>query len=182
MDLRILTAGVVVLGAALAPAPASAQRFHEAQTIECSSRNFQFTRCDAPWYDARLVQQTSETRCDRGRTWGVDRQGLWVSAGCAGVFRREGGYDDRPDYGHGHGGGEWRPGRDWDSRFAIRCASDNYNYNFCAVDVGHGGRVYLRQQVSNTPCLEGRNWGWNRAGVWVNGGCEGVFDIDRRWR
>jgi len=182
MDMRILTAGVIVLAAALTPQPVRAQRFHEPQTIECASEGYRFTRCDAPWYDARLVEQTSETRCTRGQTWGVDRQGLWVKGGCAGVFRREGGYDDRDNGGgYGHGGG-WHPDRDWDTRFDIRCASYNYAYNFCGVDVGGGGRVRLREQVSNSPCREGRNWGWNRAGIWVNGGCEAVFEVDRRWR
>ena len=39
----------------------------------------------------------------------------------------------------------------------------------------------LVSQVSKTRCVEGNNWGWNRAGIWVDQGCEGVFRVQRRW-
>jgi hypothetical protein len=52
----------------------------------------------------------------------------------------------------------------------------------CQVDTGRGSRVYVSRQISKTSCIEGRTWGWNRAGVWVDGGCEAIFTIDRRWR
>src|ERR1700754_1604943 len=78
-------------------------------------------------------------------------------------------------------GGEWRPGPGWDRDIDVRCASGGYNYNMCQVDTGRGSRVWLVRQISKTPCVEGRNWGWNRAGVWVDGGCDGVFRVQRRW-
>ena len=177
MQLQTWMAAAIVAGVAFAPAPARADRY--GSTIECASRDYGFTRCGVPWRDARLVEQTSDTRCVRGRSWGVDRGGLWVSAGCAGVFRRAGDYDSLD---HDEDRGGWRPGPGWDSRFGVHCSSENYSYEFCAVDVGRGGRVYLRRQLSNSPCIEGNTWGWNRAGVWVNGGCEGEFEVDRRWR
>jgi hypothetical protein len=40
----------------------------------------------------------------------------------------------------------------------------------------------VARQISNSACVEGRNWGWNRAGVWVSEGCAAEFTIDRRWR
>ena len=177
MDMRIKVGAAVVIAAALAPLPASAARYSD--TIECSSHDYGFTRCGVPWRDARLVEQTSDTRCVRGRSWGVDRGGLWVSAGCAGLFRRAGDYDSID---HPEDRGGWYPGPDWNSRFTVHCSSENYSYGFCAVDVGRGGRVTLRRQFSNSPCVEGNSWGWNRAGVWVNAGCEGEFEVDRRWR
>jgi hypothetical protein len=180
MSIRILVGATVLLGAALAPAAAHAERYGD--TVECTSRDYGFTRCGVPWKNARLVDQTSDTRCVRGRNWGVDRGGLWVNGGCAGVFRREGGWEGGNYYDREEGGGGWRPGPGWDTRFIVRCSSENYSYGFCAVDVGRGGRVNLRRQLSNSPCVEGNTWGWNRAGVWVNGGCEGEFEVDRRWR
>jgi hypothetical protein len=152
-----------------------AQRYDEA--VDCQSRNYGYTRCDVPWRDARLVRQLSDTRCIRGQNWGIDRRGLWVDRGCGGTFTPAG----RGDDGYGGGGG-WRPGPGWDNRFAISCASQNYQYNFCGVDLGGGGRAYLDRQTSGSPCIEGRTWGYNRAGVWVVQGCAGVFGIDRRWR
>ena len=77
---------------------------------------------------------------------------------------------------------EWRPGPGWDRDIDIRCASGGFNYNMCQVDTGRGSRVYVSRQISKTSCIEGRTWGWNRAGVWVDGGCEAIFTIDRRWR
>jgi hypothetical protein len=157
--------------------PVSVVRAQDA--VDCQSRNYQFTRCDTPFRDARLVRQLSDTTCVRGQNWGFDRRGLWVDRGCSGRFveARRGG--DRDDYG---GGGGWRPGPDWDRRFAIGCGSENFRYTFCSVDLGGGGRAYLERQNSNSPCVEGRTWGWNRAGIWVDQGCAGVFTIERRWR
>jgi hypothetical protein len=146
--------------------------------VDCTSRNYAYTRCDVPWRDARIVRQLSDTQCVRGRNWGIDRRGLWVDGGCAGRFVAA----DRGGPGPGGGGGGWRPGPGWDQRFAISCGSENYQYNFCGADVGGGGRAYLDRQTSGSACIEGRTWGWNRAGVWVTQGCAGVFGIDRRWR
>lgn len=141
-----------------------------ADSVDCKSYNYSYQRCPVRWRDARIVRQLSDTPCRRGQNWGLDRQGLWVDRGCAGRFVDA--------YG---GGGGWRPPSGWDHNFQMRCQSSGYQYGFCAVDVGRGGRVYLQRQLSNSPCVEGRTWGWNRAGVWVDQGCEGIFTIDRRW-
>jgi hypothetical protein len=139
------------------------------EVVECQSNNYNLQRCRVPWRDARLVRQISSTPCRRGQNWGVDRQGLWVNGGCAGQFA------------DAARGGGWRPGADWDRRFSISCSSNNYQYTFCAVDLGGGGRARIERQTSNSACIEGRTWGWNRAGIWTNQGCAGVFSIDRRW-
>ncbi len=151
--------------------------------LECRSENYSYSRCDVPWRDARLVQQLSSTACVRGRTWGIDRRGLWVDAGCGGVFveagRHGGGYHHDRDGDRDEG---WRPEPGWDHRFSVTCESRDYRYRFCAADVGGGGRIWVENQISETPCVEGRTWGWNRAGVWVDGGCAATFVFDRRWR
>jgi Protein of unknown function (DUF3011) len=149
--------------------------------VDCSSRNYAYTRCDVPWRDARIVRQLSDTQCVRGRNWGIDRRGLWVDGGCGGRFVASGRSGDR-DRDRDDGGGSWRPGPGWDQRFAISCASENYQYNFCGADLGGGGRASLDRQTSGSSCIEGRTWGSNRAGIWVTQGCAGVFSIDRRWR
>ena len=161
--------------------PTTAVRAQE--SVDCQSRNYSYVRCDADWRDARIVRQLSDTRCIKGQNWGIDRRGLWVDRGCGGTFVEAGrGHRDRDgdDYGRGGGGG-WRPGPDWDNRFAINCGSEDYRYTFCSVDVGRRGKAFLERQTSKSACIEGRTWGWNRAGIWVNEGCGGVFTIDRRW-
>ena len=78
-------------------------------------------------------------------------------------------------------GGEWTPGPGWDRDIDVRCSSGNYQYNMCQIDTGRGSRVRLVQQISKTRCVEGRTWGWNRAGIWVDKGCGAQFLVTRRW-
>ena len=151
------------------------------RVIRCESSNGQFNRCMVPWRDAQLVRQESKGACIRGQSWGVDRQGLWVDRGCRGQFA-EVAYGGRPGPNdHGPGNGGWRPGPGWDRQIQLQCDSNNKRYNFCQVDVGAHGRARLVKQLSDTRCSEGYSWGWNRAGVWADHGCRGVFVVDRRW-
>ncbi len=183
---KMIAVGVVLFGAALmmSPAQADPQRGYDGRRdgrndrIECTSDNYRFTRCGADWRRADLVRQISQTRCIEGQTWGVDRHGLWVDRGCGGIFV-EAGRGGR-DGGGRYGG--WNPGPDWDSDIRLTCQSDDYRYRMCQVDTGRGGGVRIERQISNTACIEGRTWGWNRAGIWVSGGCAAVFRVDRRWR
>ena len=111
----------------------------------------------------------------------MDRQGLWVDRGCRGQFAEvvRGG---RPGWDeHGPGDDGWRPGPDWNRQIQLQCDSNSKRYSFCQVDVGGHGRVRLVKQLSDTRCSEGYSWGWNRAGVWTDHGCRGVFMVDRRW-
>lgn len=164
------------------PPPGYGQGYHhgynqgDGQTVSCGSPQYQFQRCPTPgyWRDAQIVRQTSSSSCIRDRSWGFDRSGLWVDKGCSGVFAGGGGYG-----GGGYGG--WQPDSSWNHRFSVSCGSPQYHYYFCSVDVGRHGRVYVRRQTSSSACIEGRTWGWNRAGVWVDRGCSAEFVIDRRW-
>lgn len=164
-----------LLGCALLPAVASAQR--HSGTITCESQDYRQNHCRVDWRRAELVRQISKTACIEGRTWGVDRRGIWVDQGCAGVFAQARG-GNRP--GGGHGG--WQPGPNWDRSIRLKCESEDYRYRMCRVDTGRGSAVRIEQRISDTRCIEGRNWGWNRAGIWVDQGCAAVFVVDRRWR
>jgi hypothetical protein len=33
------------------------------------------------------------------------------------------------------------------------------------------------QQISSSPCVEGRSWGVNQNSIWVSNGCRAVFDV-----
>lgn len=173
--------GLLVMMAAAPVQPVHAQRrgydHDRRDVVECRSRNYSREHCRVPWRDARIVRQLSDTPCRRGDNWGMGRHGIWVDRGCAAEFAEAGGrhYRDRDDYG-------WRPPHGWNHRFRVGCESRNYQYRFCAVDLGRAGRARLHRQTSGSPCVEGRTWGWNRAGIWVTQGCAGIFTIDRRWR
>ena len=77
---------------------------------------------------------------------------------------------------------DWRPGPDWNQAINLRCASQGYHYNMCQIDTGRGSAVRVARQISHTRCVQGRTWGYNRAGIWVDGGCDAIFRVDRRWR
>lgn len=194
IELRASLAGVLtglMAGALWSAAPVA--HAQEREAVRCESRDGRLNRCDMPWRDARLVRQESDSPCERGRSWGVDRDGLWVDRGCRGLFaaaeherewredRRDEGddADRRDDDGRDRDG--WRPGPDWDREIRFECDSNGRDNQFCQVDVGGHGGVHLVQQLSGERCEEGYSWGWNRAGVWVSHGCRGLFSIQRRW-
>ena len=58
----------------------------------------------------------------------------------------------------------------------VQCDSREYQYQFCPIQQG-AMRVVLVEQRSRSACIEGRSWGWDRRGIWVSSGCEGVFDV-----
>ena len=62
------------------------QRERPTETVECRSRGYAFTRCDANWNSARLIEQLSDSSCVEGESWGLDNDGLWVDKGCGGRF------------------------------------------------------------------------------------------------
>ncbi|MBO9665036.1 DUF3011 domain-containing protein [Dokdonella sp.] len=148
--------------------------------VRCASNDFRYNFCQVDTgRGSRVVvaKGISKTYCEEGRNWGWNRAGIWVDGGCEAVFRvqrRWSGDDDN--------NGGWRPGPDWDRAITFRCESQGYGYNMCRVDTGRGSNVRIRRQLSKTACIEGRTWGWNRAGVWVDKGCGAEFLVDRRWK
>lgn len=128
--------------------------------IRCESTKGRTTQCPADTrYGMRMTRQLSDSACVEGRTWGVNRSGLWVSGGCRAEFVMG---DGRYGNGPGNGGG---------ARFT--CESRDGRQNYCAVN--GGGRVRLNRQISDSRCDEGRTWGQDRRGVWVSGGCRAEF-------
>jgi hypothetical protein len=159
---------VFVALAGLLFAVAAHAQGHRGNVITCESQDYHRSHCRVPWRDAELVRQTSNSACIEGRSWGVDRNGIWVDQGCAGQFAES-------RRGRGYQGND----RDRRRTIALRCDSNDFHYHFCRVDLGSGGRVILKSQLSKTRCVEGRTWGSNRAGVWVDQGCSGLFNVER---
>ena len=109
----LLVAALAFAGSlSVSPAPAEAQ-----ETVVCQSRaNNRDSRSDRTYCridtrdGVRLARQLSRADCERGRTWGVDRRGLWVSHGCRGQFvtgvRRNNGQWDNNNSGGNVSGGQ----------------------------------------------------------------------------
>lgn len=146
------------------------------QRVYCESRDYQKEFCPADTDGGvRLIDQTSRKDCVEGRTWGWSRRGIWVDRGCAGEFEVLGG---RPSGGGGwhEGGGHGRPEL---VRQVRECESVNYRHHFC--EIGRLESARLRRQTSDSDCREGRTWGWDRRGIWVDRGCAGEFVVEV-WR
>ena len=133
--------------------------------VTCESNNYRNQECGVPPGPVTLIRQLSSPPgdCIEGRTWGHNRNVIWVSNGCRAEFQvgYSGGY--RPQPGPGPGPGQ-----------TVLCESIGYNPQECSVPYGP---VYMSRQLSSPPgdCIEGRTWGYNGNVIWVNGGCRAEF-------
>lgn len=94
--LRLLLALIVALS----------MRLDAQQTVTCRSAGRMKTYCPLPPQGAAVLQRRlSAAPCVRGRSWGIDKRGLWVSRGCEAVFTI-----NNPDLGNPSGPGWWHPG------------------------------------------------------------------------
>jgi hypothetical protein len=157
--LLVAVAFLMLLGASLS---ASAAR------ITCESRNFQRNYCSTGQRIAsvRLVVQQSRSPCIQGRTWGYDNNGIWVTQGCSAEF------DFRPSGSPAPGPG---PGRQ------IACSSQNFQHRFCPTE-RRVVRARLVEQRSRAACVQGRSWGFEDRGIWVDQGCSGLFAVEEQRR
>lgn len=55
----------------------------------------------------------------------------------------------------------------------VTCESVNNHRAICGVNTSGG--VAIRQQLSSTPCVQGRDWGYTRNAIWVSNGCRAQF-------
>lgn len=108
----------------------------------------------------RLLRQLSSWPCREGSTWGVRRNEIWVSRGCNAEF--EIGAEDGSGF--------------VDAPRTVVCESKKHVRRMCGVSVERG--VRLGRQLSGTPCVQDKNWGWGRDGIWVDGGCRAEFIVD----
>lgn len=147
-----------------------------AQRFRCESDDGRQRYCNVDTGGGvQLLRQLSSSPCVRGRTWDYDRNGVWVAQGCRGEFAtgqggQYGGYTGSGYPGGGYGGAYGtgsQPGRQ------VRCESSDGRRRECAADTRGG--VTLVRQLSSSPCVEGRSWGYGRNSVWVSQGCRGQF-------
>jgi len=133
------------------------------QVIACSSDDGRRHICPADTRGGvQMTRQHSESPCRQGSTWGFDRQGIWVDRGCRAEFTLTN-YSYHDFRNHWGRGGE------------ISCSSDDERRHYC--ETGPVRSVRLQQQVSGSPCIEGRTWGRDRNGIWVDRGCRAVFRV-----
>jgi len=150
----------VALGCRAEFRPAVAAASVQRQVVRCESSGRQRS-CAVSLRGApvRLLRQLSAWPCRRGETWGVGRNEVWVSRGCKGEFEvgdRDGGFP---------------PG----ARL-LTCESRDRIRRYCGATIEREAR--LQRQLSGMPCEQGRNWGWDADGVWVDKGCRAEFRVE----
>ncbi len=145
-----------------------------AQVITCNSDDMGRHYCDVgPNTSIRLVRQRSEAQCIQGRTYGFDRNRIWVDRGCRADFEIivpvAGGYGQgsygQGGYGRGDGG----------VSATISCSSDDMRRHYCEIGPNQGVRV--SRQRSEAQCIEGRTYGVRGTQLWVDHGCRADFDV-----
>lgn len=143
-------------------------------TLRCESNDGRTQTCAADTRGGvRLSRRLSNTDCIQGRNWGYDNRAIWVTGGCRAEFVTGAG-SNQPGYGSGYGQpGYGQPA--YGSGQVVRCESQDGRLQHCSAPVRSGAAI--TKELSRTHCVQGQNWGWDRSGVWVNGGCRGEFRI-----
>ena len=135
---------------------------NDGRTFRCESQDNRYRQCgNESRSRARMVRQLSDAPCIEGRTWGSNRGGVWVDRGCRAEFASGGN-----GWGNGNGNGYAQ---------TLRCESQDGRDRRCSVAVRRDVRVL--RQLSDTRCIEGQNWGWDRSGIWVSRGCRAEFEV-----
>ena len=62
---------------------------------------------------------------------------------------------------------------------SIHCESRDYRRSYCPTGRITGAQII--SQTSNAACIQGRCWGWDGNGIWVNSGCAGDFAFQGGW-
>ena len=177
---KTITVAAILLSLVAAAAEAKdkdrdRRRRGEERLIRCESVGGKHTYCPTGSYGTvTLAKQLSRTPCERYDTWGTDGDGggLWVRDGCRADFV----VSERHDWGRRRHGRDRDRDRDGDAEGTVRCASKEWGYDHCSVPGGARNARVVRQ-VSDTRCVRGDNWDTDRRGIWVDRGCEAVFEV-----
>jgi hypothetical protein len=147
---RIFVALAVV---AFTAVPAAAQ-----STVICESTDGSYRECrlEGPGV-ATLTRQMSDRNCIEGQTWGYRDGKIWVDKGCRAQFALTSRVASAP----------------LDSR--IVCESEDNRLTRCSAATAAG--VQLIRRMSSASCEYGKDWGYDRDGIWVSNGCRAEFAI-----
>jgi hypothetical protein len=147
-----------------------------ADTLRCESDYGRRHECTfGGWGRVALSHQLSKTACVEGRTWGRSgRNGVWVSDGCRADFLIS---RDRDSGNNGYGN------NGYGNRGQVITCGSNGRFTRCSANTRFG--VQMNRQISSASCVEGRSWGYDDGGIWVDRGCRAEFvvgDTNRAYR
>jgi|GEM_PF-2671095 len=145
---------ILVTSFTTAAVAVSAFGFYEVRrvTVESDNGHYQSRRVDTRG-GVRLVRKLSDAPCIYGRSWGFDRDRVWVDDGCRAVFEVGNGRNDwdRDGDRYRDRDRDWDRNRDRDDRYADNCPDwlpGRYNAIESGVaisfEIERGGRVNYR--------------------------------------
>lgn len=124
--------------------------------IRCESKDNRYQQCRKPYNaEVMLTRQLSNQRCVNGRTWGQDKNIVWVNNGCRAEFQLRG-------YAGNNG-------------YNITCTSRNNQYNTCSWNRNNGTPRLIERYSGR--CSERYDWGYdkNKNRIWVTNNCSARF-------
>lgn len=175
----LLTATLAILLAGTA----SAQSTFRCESINNSRQECRFAGAGT----VQLSLQLSIKDCIQGQSWGVNGNTVWVDRGCRADFTL---LNDSTWLHDGtssptaiqNNDRRQQQGMDGDNRrretrtITVVCESRDGRRHRCAADTL--GQITLgRQLTRNNKCVEGRTWGYDSSGIWVDRGCRAEFSI-----
>jgi hypothetical protein len=135
--------------------------------VESTDGKYQYARVDTRG-GVRLKREMSRSDCREGSTWGWDRSGIWVDRGCRAEFEVGSGSGSGGSGWGGSSGGELR-----ERTFRVESVDGTRVYS--RVETRWG--VQLKKQHSRADCVQGRTWGYDSGGIWVDQGCRADFTV-----
>lgn len=133
------------------------------QIVRCESKDNRYRECrkqyNSPVY---LVRKLSDSKCVEGRSWGQNKNMIWVSQGC------------RADFQHrvGNNNGNWGN----QGGYSVTCSSFNGKYKTCAWDRNRGTPRLIERIAGR--CTERQDWGYDKnRGIWVANNCSARFGV-----
>ena len=127
-------------------------------TVICESSDGGYRECRLEGKGvATLTRQMSDRNCIEGQTWGYRDGKIWVDKGCRAQFALTNRIVSAP----------------LDSRLV--CESENNRLVRCSTSTAAG--VQLIRRMSDASCEFGKDWGYDRDGIWVSNGCRAEFAV-----
>jgi hypothetical protein len=149
---------------ALAVAPLGAQHGSDSREA-CRRAASALVNQEARWDDQR----------GRGSSGSLNWRAADGTYGTCSIDNRGRVYNVRVErWGTTSGGIDVWPGQDGPVR-TLRCESERDRLRECEIPRGAGVRLITR--LSDSPCIQGRTWGYNRNLIWVDNGCRAVFEV-----
>ena len=138
------------------------------RTLACNSYKGRYRECPTGFRGQVYLKYKNRdsASCVEGRSWGQKPGVVWVRGNCRATFSSVGRAGPRDDY-----------GSNWTRRpnYAVTCVSTGGGRSVCSWDDRYGA-PRLIQQISDSSCIEGRDWGYSRGGgIWVTSGCRATF-------